>query len=776
MSEAKREPGPEALAYGQALKKIFLRLGKPQREVAGLLRIDPSVLSRFFSGKPSKDSAADTVAAKEHADALIRLVRNSGATVTDAEETKLHELRRAAQAASSSQQDRVLVLQEQLDELQQQLDDVEARAGTFRGQAQSLEGANSRLEDRVGLLQQRVREEERRAGREHWARVKERRQREQADARAEGAERQAERSAEWAAARVEAAEEAWDEAEERARQAAWGAEEAAARLRAVEQARAEAEERAARAVWGADETAARLRAVEEQHREAVVRADEESRKCAAALAELAAARKQLSAAAAYTKTSDARIEAQQEQLRQLRQEVKVLRRQVSKLTEEASRAVSTPIADVATQVSAVAAHPLTAGRDERSGTVWPTGGRSSAFMPPVWPSEGNEAAADGMPSLGESGPAMWPETPREERLRARQAQSAAEQARRQQAKEQAVLEAHQRSAAARGVSRDQISGQEGARSVGMEAGGSAPCPPAGRQSEAKGSAATDGLPPSAGQQGRSETRFPPPPEVQAEAAVRAREAGAREQQRPREERAAAYRASADWPSSPPRGEGEHRRKPPQPQDGGRAVARRAYGAGGGNSRGGVKAQTPARPPVAPKKRSSEFQNPDDMHGSSSGVPSKRQGAKPPYGGRAAARRNGQSAAKMRQRAPAKRASSAFVERQAADERDQLIRGAVLTGQLTLGNCLIALALHAMWNSDKAFTSGWWFIFSFGFLGMLSLPVYAYREVKSRVVKKSAPLFVIAAALVAFACDLYSLTPHFVHQVTDWFLSFLLRQA
>ncbi|MFF3208432.1 hypothetical protein [Streptomyces sp. NPDC002962] len=509
MSEAKREPGPEALAYGQALKKIFLHLGKPQREVAGLLRIDPSVLSRFFSGKPSKDSAADTVAAKEHADALIRLVRNSGATVTDAEETKLHELRRAAQAASSSQQDRVLVLQEQLDELQQQLDDVEARAGTFRGQAQSLEGANSRLEDRVGLLQQRVREEERRAGREHWARVKERRQREQADARAEGAERQAERSAEWAAARVEAAEEAWDEAEERARQAAWGAEEAAARLRAVEQARAEAEERAARAVWGADETAARLRAVEEQHREVLARAEQESRKSQAALADLAAARKQLTAAAQYARESDAKIKTQQEQLRLLGQEVKVLRRQVRQLTEEATQPSSTPIANVATQVSGLSTQSAATGRG-RPGSQAP--GKEYNLYPSfswdVLSSEGQETDASeaGMPGLGLGAPAVWPDTPREERLRGLQAQSVAARARAQRAeeraraeqearegvvrrqneealagREQVELDARKRSAAARAAQaagRDQLPKQAGSRSVGMGPVSSAPSPPA----------------------------------------------------------------------------------------------------------------------------------------------------------------------------------------------------------------------------------------------------------------------------------------------------------
>ncbi|WP_157876346.1 hypothetical protein [Streptomyces sp. Root264] len=748
MSAAKREsvvPGPKALAYGQELKKIFLLLGKSQNDVAKLLKIDPATLSRFFSGMPSKGTTANTVAAKEHADALIRLVRDSGATVTDADIAKIQELRRAAQAVNSSQQVRVQLLQEQLEELQQQLDEVEVRAGTFRGQTQSLEGANSRLEDWVGFLQQRVWEEERRAGREHQARVKERLLREAADSRAEEADSRAEQAAlrgeeaerrgEEVSARLAVVEQARGEAEEQARLAAWGAEEAAARLRTVAQARAEAEERAARAVWGADETATRLRALEGQHREALARADEESRKSAAALAELAAARKQLTAAAEYAKTADAKIQVQQEQLRLLRQEVKVLHLQVSKLTEEAAQAAAPPIAEAATQVSGLSTQSVAGGRGQQSG--WPrlaAGGGMSAFAPPMWLGHLWEPA-DGMPALGESGPVVWPETPREERLRARQAQAVAEQARRQRAEEQAELEARQRSAAAPGVARGQLPGQEGARSAGMGAG-FAPRPPAGRQSEATGSAASDGSTASAGQSGRCESRFPPPPGVQAE--------------------------------------DEHPWKPPQPQGGGRAAARHAYEAGRGNSPGG--AQTPSRLPIAPKKRSSGFQKPEDMYNSSSGAPSKRQGAKPSYGGRAAARRSGQSASEMSRRVPAKRASSSIIERQAAAERGRLIRGSVITGWLALGNGLIALALHAMWNSDKAFTSGWWFLFSFGVMGMLSMPVYAYGEVKPKVVKKAAPLFVIAAALVAFACDLYSLTPHVVHQGIGWVLRFLLRQA
>ncbi|MEU9311903.1 hypothetical protein [Streptomyces sp. NPDC048256] len=560
MSAAKREtvePGPEALAYGQELRKIFLRLGKPQREVAGLLSIDPSVLSRFFSGKPSKGSAADTIAAKEHADKLIRLVRDSGAIVTGAEETKLHDLRRAAQAASSSQQDRVRVLQEQLDDLQQQLDEAEVRSGTFRGRAQSLEGANSRLEDRVGLLQQRVREEERRAGREHRARVKEQRQREQGDSRAD----QAERRGVEVIARFEEVEQARDEAEERARLAAWGAEEAAARLGAVVRDRVEAEERAARAVWGADESATRLRALEEQHREVLARAEQESRKSKAALADLAAARKQLTAAAEYARESDAKIEAQQGQLRLLRQEVKVLRRQVRQLTEEATQPVSTPIADVATQVSAVrgdlaealggASADVFAARAGGEESLWwgtqledfsheatvedESGGGSqledlSYVAAPLDDADWESGLDDfsnasgslkerylnpgdtGLPELDMRETAVWPATPREERLRALQAQSAAARARAQRAeararaeqeaqrgvvgregvvrrqneealaaREQAELDARQRSAEARAAlaaGRDQLSGQDGSRSIGMGSVSSAPSPPA----------------------------------------------------------------------------------------------------------------------------------------------------------------------------------------------------------------------------------------------------------------------------------------------------------
>ncbi|WP_405966040.1 hypothetical protein OG613_43775 (plasmid) [Streptomyces sp. NBC_00015] len=693
VSEAKREPRPEALAYGRELKKIFLRLGKSQNDVAKLLSIHPAVLSRFFSAKPSKDSAADTIAAKEHADALIRLVRNSDdptVTVTDAEAAKLHKLRRVAQEASPSRQDRVGVLQEQLDDLQQQLDDVE-----------HLEGTNIRLEDRVALLQQRVREEERRSGRAHWAQVRERQQREQSDWRAERAgsrAEQAERRGDEVLARFEEVEQARDEAEERARRAVWGAEEAAARLEAVVQARTEAEERAARAVWGADESATRLRALEEEHREALARAEQESRKSKAALADLAAARKQLTAAAEYARESDAKIKTQQEQLRLLRQEVKVLRRQVRQLTEEATQPASTPIANIATQVSGLLSDHLEGSLAGASADVFaarvPDGDESA------WEGSGLEDLSDGATHLddwadGESGLDDFSNTPVE------------------------------------------------------------------------GSQAGHG----------EHRRFPPPPGVPAGEAVRGREAADREQRRLQEERWAAYRPSAGSPLSVPRSEGERGRKPSQPLGGGRAAARRASGAGVGNSGGGSKARKSSRPPSKLTRQPSKFQGPDEVSGYASGVSSVRMGAKHSPGGRAAARRNGQSTyGEYGRPVPARRASSSFTERQAAAERGRLIRGAAFTGWLALANGLIALALHAMWNSDKAFTSGWWFIFTFGLMGMLSIPVYAYQEVESAAVKKAAPVFIAAVTLIVFACDLYSLTPHFVHQVIDWVVSLLLRKA
>ncbi|USQ89888.1 hypothetical protein NFX46_40095 (plasmid) [Streptomyces phaeoluteigriseus] len=353
MSAAKREsvdPRPEALAYGRELKRIFAKQSASQNQVAPRIPVHASQLSRYFSGQ--------TIAGQQQADALIRVVRSLGAVVTEGEVVKLQELRRAAQAASPSQQDRLLALQEQLEDLQQQLDEAEARAGTFRRQAQNLEGVNSLLEDRVGLLQQRVREEERRAGREHWARVKERHHREQAETRAEHAQ--------------------------------WWAEQVALRVEATEEARTEVEERAVRAEWGADEAGARLRAVEQARAEAQSRAEWAMQEAEDGAAGLASARKQLSAAAEYAKESSATIEAQQEQLRLLRQEVKVLRHQVRRLTEEARRPASPSVAEPATQVSG-------GDRPGVSGNAVPVARQSFSPIAP------NRVAAEGtttLPSIG----------------------------------------------------------------------------------------------------------------------------------------------------------------------------------------------------------------------------------------------------------------------------------------------------------------------------------------------------------------------------------------
>ncbi|MGW0877785.1 hypothetical protein ACWD3Z_46100 [Streptomyces sp. NPDC002740] len=209
MSAAKREsiePGPEALAYGQALKAIFLRLNRSQREVAGLLRVDPAQLSRFFSAKEN------TVAAKEYADALVGLVRESGGTMSDGEATRLHGLRHQAQEASPRQVDRVAALQEQMAE-------VQALAGTFRGRLHDVESANNRLEDQVERLLKRVQEEEQRADRELAQRW------------------QAEKRADWgiaeAATRLSEAVRLQDEAQLRATQAECAAEESAGELTAA---------------------------------------------------------------------------------------------------------------------------------------------------------------------------------------------------------------------------------------------------------------------------------------------------------------------------------------------------------------------------------------------------------------------------------------------------------------------------------------------------------------------------------------------------------------
>ncbi|GHD54810.1 SCO2525 family SAM-dependent methyltransferase [Streptomyces galbus] len=151
MSEAKQEPGPEALAYAQALKKIFSRLDKSQREVARLLAIDASVLNRFLSGKPNRDSAPDTVAAKEHADALVHLVRNSGATVTDLEVAELHELRRTAQAASR-RRDAVA------DSFREQLHLLEVEVESCRAELEDARLGNTRLVGQLERLSRQLRE------------------------------------------------------------------------------------------------------------------------------------------------------------------------------------------------------------------------------------------------------------------------------------------------------------------------------------------------------------------------------------------------------------------------------------------------------------------------------------------------------------------------------------------------------------------------------------------------------------------------------------------
>lgn len=302
--------------------------------------------------------------------------------------------------------------------------------------------------------------------------------------------------------------------------------------------------------------------------------------------------------------------------------------------------------------------------------------------------------------------------PREERLRALQAQAAAERARAREAAERARRQ---------------------------------------REQEAQGRATQD--------------------QVWDERAAQSRaEEAERERQRRQLQRADSSRlSSAASPLSVPRREGEHGRVLPQPQDGGRAVARRAAKAIMGNSRSGGKAQKISRPPT---ERPSTFQGPEEVSGYAPDISSMRQDAK----NQATARRNVQSTYGGHGRpVPARRASSSFTEDQAAVALSRLIRGAAFTGWLALANGLIALALHAIWNSDKSFTSGWWFIFTFGLMGMLSIPVYAYREVESAAVKRAAPLFIVGVTLIIFACDLYSLTPHFAHQAIDWVVSFLLRK-
>lgn len=209
MCAAKREntpPGPEALAYGLALRAIFSRQHESQARVARALRIDPAQLSRFFSAKEN------TVAAKEHADALVDLVRRTGAEVPALELAELHELRRKAQEASPRQIDRVSLLQEQMA-------DLKAVVGTFRRRLHAAETTNTQLTSKIEHLLKRVKEEEKRADRERvW--------REQAEDRVE----QAESGAEEAAARLREAQRLQDEAQERAAQAEWSAADIAGQL------------------------------------------------------------------------------------------------------------------------------------------------------------------------------------------------------------------------------------------------------------------------------------------------------------------------------------------------------------------------------------------------------------------------------------------------------------------------------------------------------------------------------------------------------------------
>ncbi|MFB8137515.1 hypothetical protein [Streptomyces mirabilis] len=171
MSSVKREsiePGPEALAYAAALKKIFTKLQKTQREVADLLSVDPSVLSRFLSGKEN------VVAAKEYADALVRLVRDNGGEVSSDDFVELHRLRKDAQDAAKKDKDRVA-------ELRQEMQEVKALLGTFRGRVESIEATNAALEERVEKLMQQLDKEVQRT-------AQERGQREEAEERAARAE------------------------------------------------------------------------------------------------------------------------------------------------------------------------------------------------------------------------------------------------------------------------------------------------------------------------------------------------------------------------------------------------------------------------------------------------------------------------------------------------------------------------------------------------------------------------------------------------------------
>ncbi|WP_406278664.1 SCO2525 family SAM-dependent methyltransferase [Streptomyces sp. NBC_00191] len=160
------EPGPEAVAYGQALKAIYAKQADSQNKVAARMDgVDPPRLSRYFSGQ--------LIAGKPHAEALVRVVREDGAEVTDAEIAELHRLRRAAQDASPASKDRVSVLQEQMDA-------VKAMFGAV-GQVLDIDGAHSRLHKQIDVLSKRVREEELRSESERHERLREQQQRKQAE-------------------------------------------------------------------------------------------------------------------------------------------------------------------------------------------------------------------------------------------------------------------------------------------------------------------------------------------------------------------------------------------------------------------------------------------------------------------------------------------------------------------------------------------------------------------------------------------------------------------
>ncbi|WP_406363744.1 hypothetical protein OID55_41495 (plasmid) [Streptomyces sp. NBC_00715] len=214
MSAAKRKsvpPGPQALAYGSALRSVYERQGRSQKHVSSLIPVAESSLSRYFSGQ--------LVAGRPHLEGLIRVVRGAGGAVSDEEVAELHKLRKAAQEVSSSQTDRVAILQEQMGE-------VKALLGTLPERLREVESDNGQLTEQVDRLLSRVQQEEKRADDERRLRLEERPLRERAEARA--------------------------------KQAEWGAEEAAARLADAARLSAESQQRAAGAELAAEMSAAAL--------------------------------------------------------------------------------------------------------------------------------------------------------------------------------------------------------------------------------------------------------------------------------------------------------------------------------------------------------------------------------------------------------------------------------------------------------------------------------------------------------------------------------------